>query len=319
MKSRLNLAKYRIAVVGSGAVGGYYGAMLAAAGCDVHFLMRRELEVVKDRGLRVRSGQGDFHLETVNAYGSSEAIGPVDLVIIALKTTANEVLLELIPPLLKEGTMLLTLQNGLGADELLAEQFGGERVMGGLCFVCLNRTEPGVIDHIGEGRIHLGEYSGEALPRTHEVAGAFNEAGVDCVVTDRLAGARWKKLVWNVPFNGLSIIGGGIDVGQILADEELLGLTRELMGEVVGAAGKLGYALRESLVEDQIEVTRRMGAYRPSSLIDYLEGREVEVESIWGEPWRRGVNAGAEVGRMEMVYRQIQRALRERGEREGLP
>jgi 2-dehydropantoate 2-reductase len=184
--------------------------------------------------------------------------------------------------------------------------------MGGLCFVCLNRVDMGVIEHFGEGMISLGEYGGASLRRTHEVAEAFVRAGVACSVTEHLAAARWKKLVWNVPFNGLSIVAGGIDVAQILEDKDMEVLTRELMREVMGAAGNLGFELPESLIEAQIEATRAMGPYKPSSLIDYLAGYEVEVESIWGEPWRRGKEAGAEVGHLEMLYRLIRRAVRER-------
>ncbi|MEM7145209.1 MAG: 2-dehydropantoate 2-reductase [Verrucomicrobiota bacterium] len=303
----------RIAVVGSGAVGGYYGAKLAAAGADVHFLMRADLEAVRDGGLKVWSEcHGDVHLEGVRAYEGTDEIGPVDLVIVAIKTTTNDDLPDLLAPLLMEGTMILTLQNGLGADEFLAERYGHGQVLGGLCFVCLNRVAPGEIRHIGEGQIHLGEFGGEAQGRTHALGEAFRRAGVACVVTDRLAAARWKKLVWNVPFNGLSVAAGGIDVGQILADEKLLERTRVLMGEVIEAAGKLGYELRPSLVDEQIDVTYGMGAYRPSSLIDFEEGREVEVESIWGEPLRRGREAGVAMEALGRLYEEILERVNER-------
>lgn len=318
MISRHILPNYRIAVVGSGAVGCYYGAKLAQFGRDVHFLMRSDLEHVRKRGLKILSKQGDFHLQKVNAYGSTEEIGPADLVIIALKSTANAALDSLIPPLLKPdgSTMLLTLQNGLGNEEYLAERFGAEKVLGGLCFVCLNRIEPGVIHHIGHGRIEMGELSGLPLPRTWEVHGEFKRCGVVCSVAGDLGLSRWRKLVWNVPFNGLSIAGGGIDVGKILADEDLLYLTRALMREIIEIAKHLGYEIPASFADKNIENTKPMGAYLPSSLIDYLEGREVEVEAIWGEPLRRGFNAGAEVGRLEMLYRLIRRLVlaRQHGE-----
>lgn len=312
LKSRDVLPNYRIAVVGAGAVGGFYGAKLAHIGRDVHFLMRSDLKHVRKGGLRVRSPLGEFHLEKVQCAASTGEIGPVDLVIIALKATANEALEELVPPLLKEDTMLLTLQNGLGNEEFLADRFGAGRVMGGLCFVCLNRIAPGEIEHIGEGRISLGEFAGYPLARTHEVCAEFKRAGIVCSVVENLQKERWRKLVWNVPFNGLSIRGGGIDVAQILESEDLLRLTRQLMHEVIAAAGKLGFEIPASFAEDNIRKTKGMGAYRPSSLIDYLEGREVEVEAIWGEPCRRALNAGAEVGRLEMLYREIRARIRER-------
>jgi len=309
MTGRHILPNYRIAVVGSGAVGCFYGGKLAQYGRDVHFLMRSDREHVRKKGLKILSKQGDVRLPKVNCYGSTEEIGPVDLVIIALKATHNDELETLIPPLLKEDTMLLTLQNGLGSDEFLAEKFGADRVMGGLCFVCLNRIEPGVIHHIGHGRIEMGEFAGYPLPRTHEVQGEFKRCGVVCSVLPDLGLARWRKLVWNVPFNGLSILGGGIGVDQILADDDLLLLTRQLMREIIRTAGKLGYEIPSSFAEKNIENTKSMGDYRPSSMIDFVEGREVEVEEIWGEPFRRGFNAGAEVGRLETVYHLIRRAV----------
>jgi len=302
------LLNCRIAVVGSGAMGCYYGGRLANQGHDVHFLMRSDYEHVKRHGLKVQSQDGDFHLQDVNAYKSTSEIGPVDLVIIALKTTSNDLLLDLLPPLLKEDTMLLTLQNGLGSDAFLADHFGGQRVMGGLCFVCINRVSPGEITHIGEGRIGLGEYdsgdSAKGLPqvRTHQIARAFQDSRITCSVVDNLAEERWRKLVWNIPFNGLSIAAGGIDTSKILADEDLLLLTQNLMREVIGIAEKLGHEIPLSFATKMVEVTGPMGQYRPSSMIDFLEGREVEVESIWGEPYRQGVAVGTEVGRLETLY-----------------
>src|SRR4051812_43019949 len=117
----------RIAVVGAGAIGCYYGGKLAAGGHDVHFLMRSGLEEVRHRGLHLIGPKEDLRLPSVNCYSSTKEIGPCDLVLIALKTTANESLPDLIPPLLHERTMLMTLQNGFGNEDFLAGHFGEER------------------------------------------------------------------------------------------------------------------------------------------------------------------------------------------------
>lgn len=293
---------YKIAVVGSGAVGCYYGGRLAEHGRNVHFLMRGDLEAVKKNGLQVRSPDGDFHLTNVNAHGSTDEIGACDLVLISVKTTSNENLTRLIPPLLHERTALLTLQNGFGNEDFLAEHFGAERVMGGLCFVCLNRVAPGVVEHYGHGTLSIGEFGRTPQPRTEQVVSEFRECGIETRLVENLATERWRKLVWNVPFNGLSIAAGKITTDQILADEGLLTLTKNLMREVIGAAAKEGHEIPASFIDKQISRTLEMGAYKPSSLIDYAEGRAVEVESIWGEPYRRGLRAGAEVGRLEALY-----------------
>ena len=153
--------------------------------------------------------------------GGNRAGGPGDH--FALKTTANADLERLIPPLLHEGTLLLTLQNGLGNEEFLAERWGEERVLGGLCFVCLNRVAPGVIEHYGHGTLSLGEFRRPPAERTRAIGAMFSAAGVETHVVENLVTERWRKLVWNIPFNGLSIATGGLTCDLLLADEGLHG------------------------------------------------------------------------------------------------
>ncbi len=292
----------RIAVVGSGAIGSYYGAKLTYGGSDVHFLMRGDLNEVRRVGLYVRGKGENFRLAKVNCYNSVKEIGPCDLVLIAVKATSNGNLVDLVPPLMHEHTMLLTLQNGLGNEEFLAEHFGGERVLGGLCFICLSRISRTEIERYDYGHIVLGEYGRASQPRTHEVAAEFKHAGVTCSVTEDLLLERWRKLVWNIPFNGLSILGGGIDTSAILADVALRRATLALMDEVILAANKCGYPLPSAAALEQIKRTETMGAYKPSTLLDWGAGRPLEIEAIWGEPLRRATAAGAPAPRLEIVY-----------------
>jgi 2-dehydropantoate 2-reductase len=296
----------RIAIVGSGAVGCFYGSRLVHSGRDVHFLMRNDLEHVTRYGLRIESEEaGNLHLSRISAYGDTKDIGPCDLAIIALKSTDNEVLEELIPPLLKDHTALLTLQNGLGNESFLADRFGTERVIGGLCFVCLNRISQGVVKHVAEGRVSVGEFSGLPLPRTHDIGLMLKHAGIPCRVSDSLMSERWRKLVWNIPFNGLAIVSGKVDTAAILADRSLCERASSLMREVIEIARCCGHALPLSMVDEQISVTKGMGAYKPSSLLDYTKGKQVEVESIWGEALRIGLAAGAGVKLLQELYEEI--------------
>lgn len=303
----------RFAVVGSGAVGGFYGAKLAYYGREVHFLVRSKEEraALRRFGWRVKNPkQGDFRVAKVHAHATTDAIGPCDVVLVALKATANDALPALLPPLLKPDTVLVTLQNGFGNEEFLAERFGVERVLGGLCFVCLNKTAPGVIEHFGHGAIALGEFDRWPEPRTHELAWEFKRCGVTARVAASLAAERWRKAAWNVPFNGLTILATAMrrdadsvcSVADVLADDSLTGLARGLTEEVVGAAARLGHRLPADLVDLNLRRTREMGPYRPSSLLDFLADRPLELEAIWGETYRRAFNAGAEVGRLEMLY-----------------
>lgn len=300
---------HSVAVVGAGAVGGYYGAKLARQ-FDVSFLMRRDLEAVRANGLRIESVDENFTLERVRAFPTTGEIGPVDLVVIALKATANDCLPELIPPLLQPQTVLLTLQNGLGNEEFLGRHFPGHAILGGLCFVCINRGPPGTIRHLAHGLVEMGAFE-EQTEHLEEVASMFEAADIDCRVLPDLGLGRWRKLVWNVPFNGLSIAAGGIDTRRILASPELENRTRKLMGEIVSAAAAHGHEIDPSFVEVNIERTREMGAYQPSSLVDFLAGRAVEVEPIWGEPLRRAKARGVETPELEKLYLQIREAVRD--------
>jgi 2-dehydropantoate 2-reductase len=292
----------KIGIVGCGAIGLYYGGRMTNAGHDVHFLLRSDFEHVKKHGIVARSSDGDFVLPKVNGYRSSAEMGVCDVVIVALKSTSNDQLEPLLSPLVGEGTLVLTLQNGLGNEEALAAIFGAERVAGGLCFVCINRVAPGEVEHYGEGIIALGEFRRPVSERLRLMASIMKSSSIPCRVTDNLSYERWRKLVWNVPFNGLSIVAGGVDVGRIVADAGLEKLTRQLMEEVIGAAGALGHSLPEGLVENQMTLTLTMKDYKPSSLIDYLAGREVEVEAIWGNALRAAQAAGVAMPRLEMLY-----------------
>jgi 2-dehydropantoate 2-reductase len=308
----------KIAVVGPGAVGSYYGAKLWRDGHEVHFLLRSDFEAVRRHGVRVNSVEGDFHANP-RAARTPQEIGFSDLVIIALKTTANDLFPTLLPPLAGPNTAILTLQNGLGSEEKLAALFGPERVMGGLCFVCLNRTAPGVIEHIAHGKIVMGEFAGWPEPRTHDIASAFRHAGIPVAVAENLACAHWEKLVWNIPFNGLGVAscaglgvmnqpeapraplaktGPCLTTDRLIAEAGWLDWVRGLMLEVIAAGKAKKLALDESLAEDQIEKTRIMSAYKPSTLLDFERGQPLELGTLFLEPLRQARAAGVEAPRL---------------------
>lgn len=293
----------KIAVVGSGAIGLYYGMRLALGGANVRFLLRSDLETVRKRGsLLLRLEGGVRALRPVQAFGSTAEIGPVELVIVTLKTTSNGDLTALLPSLLGPRTAVLTLQNGLGADELIAAQFGPERVMGGLAFIACNRTAPGEVMCFHPGSLTIGEFARPPAERTRALAAQFEAAGVRTRVAGNLDSARWHKLIWNVPFNGLPIAAGGITTDVICADPALAGEVRALMSEVQAGAAGLGHSISDDFLLKQFEVTPGMGAYRPSSLVDFLAGRVLEVEAIWGEPLRRARTAGVDLPRLALLY-----------------
>ncbi len=317
----------KIAVVGCGALGSYYGACLARAGADVWFLLRSDYHAVRQNGVHIQSPAGNFHVRPHVAQTPAE-IGPADLVVIGLKTTANDQLPQLVAPLTAPTTAVLTLQNGLGNEETLARFLDPRQILGGLCFVCLNRTAPGHIQHIDHGRVVLGEYLRPPQPRTHGLADRFRAGGVPCDVADNLARAHWEKLAWNIPFNGLGVAScAGYDAvatGQpdarpiagerccttdrLLGDPRWARLVRELILEVLHAARACGHPLEDSLVELQIQRTQTMGAYQPSTLIDFERRQPIELESLFLEPLRQARNAGVATPCLENLCR-VLRAL----------
>jgi 2-dehydropantoate 2-reductase len=309
----------KIAVLGCGAVGSYYGSRLCRAGHEVHFLLRSDYQVVSQNGLDIQSVEGDFHVQPICARRPEE-IGPAELVLIALKTTANSALPRLLPPLVGPASAVLTLQNGLGNEALIASLAGARKTLGGLCFVCLNRVAPGKIHHLAHGDVVLGEYARPPQPRTHQIAALFAQAGLRCKVSENLEQAHWEKLVWNIPFNGLGVASSaGLDAvltgrlrpaqklapclttDRLLAEPSWAQLVRELMLETIGAAQALGMALPDSAAESHIAMTARMGAYKASTLLDFERGRELELESLFLAPLRLARQAGVPTPRLSAL------------------
>jgi 2-dehydropantoate 2-reductase len=301
----------RIAIVGAGALGLYYGALLQRSGEDVRFLLRRDYDAITTQGLRVFSVNGDFTLPHVHGYRDPAEIGTVDLVLVGLKTFANGSFAELIGPLAGDSTQILTLQNGLGNEEALAALFGGQHIIGGVAFLCSNRGEPGEVHHLGEGRIVLGEYQLCDRERVERLAAMFGKAGVECRVTDDLKRSRWEKLVWNIPFNGLSALLQQ-PVNMLLARYACRKLVREIMLEVIAGANVQGLTrpIAEGYADAMLEFTDNMGEYRPSMQIDREEGRQLEIEAILRAPLAYGRQQGIDMLRVEMLATLLEQVTR---------
>lgn len=301
-----------VVVLGAGAIGGWYGGRLALAGAKVTLVTRHGAEAITAAGgLELVSG-GGRELAPVRAVADPADAGQADLVVIALKATANAEMERLLPPLLKPDTVVLTLQNGMGNVEVLERWVARERILAGLCFVCINRRGPATVESLMPGYIAFAAGWGEPGPVVENVVSQFEAAGVKARVMPSLAEALWKKLCWNVPFNGLAIAGGGITTDLILASEPLRRLARELMVEVQTAAAAEGIAIKDGFLQQQFDITEPMGPYRPSSLIDYDDGKDVEVEAIWGEPVRRARTAGVPVPKLETLAELLRHLVAQR-------
>ena len=302
----------KVALVGPGAVGGYYGAMLANNDHDVHFLFRSTFDAVQSKGLflvhHAENGRKES-VEGLQAHSSTDSIGVCDWVIVAAKATANAELVNVLRPLVDENTNLLTLQNGMGNVEILSHAFGSDRtILAGLCFTCINRTAPHVIESLLPGYVQFGEFEQSISEEGMKMVHAFESSGVKVRVAESLDEALWRKLCWNVPFNGLAIAGGGITTDLILADPALKKRSHELMLEIQKGAKAYGIEIEDAFLDRQFQLTEPMGPYKPSSLIDFIEGKPVEVDAIWGEALLRGEAKAVEMPELKKLLQELRKA-----------
>jgi 2-dehydropantoate 2-reductase len=304
----------KIAIVGTGALGGWYAGLLAEAGHEVHCLARSDHETINRDGLTLRHKGTQRVVRVASATPEATSIGPCDLVVVTLKSTSNAALPGLLGPLLGPATLVVTLQNGMGNVEALARLLPAERIVAGLCFVCINRLASAVIDTTLAGYVRMAAAVGPINPAVERCVAIFAAAGVDCQAEASLEAVLWKKLCWNIPFNGLAIAGGSITTDLILADPALNERAYLLMKEVQAAAVARGHGFEDAHIKRQFVVTVGMGPYRPSSLIDFVEGRDVEVDGIWGEPLRRGLAAGVEMPETQRLVADIKARLAARPE-----
>lgn len=304
-------------LVGPGAVGLYYGGRIAHSGRKLCVLARSDVEALEAHGIRVAmidpvtsETKETFAAPLERVVREADAMAPTDCVIIAAKSTVNEQLVESLKSIVEPGhTAILCLQNGMGNAEFFAEHFPENPMLAGLCFVCVNRTEPGVVENYHPGRVEIGSLGDRWQEAAETVVEIFNQSGVVTAHAEKLDSALWRKLCWNVPFNGLSIAAGGITTDKILAQPKLVARARALMEELRTAAVIAGHPIADKFIEGQFTVTEKMGAYKPSSLIDYLAKKPVELESIWGEPLRRGQALGADMPELLRLYKELKALL----------
>ena len=237
------------------------------------FLLRRDYDAVAARGLRIESHHGDFALQRPVIARDPAAIGPVDWVLCGLKTTALDDAAALIRPCLTPETRVLAIMNGLGIEERLAASLGTERVFGGLAFTCINRGKPGVIHHIEYGQVGIAHLRDDPAELDRALA-LWQDATVEVTRQPSLLRARWEKLCWNVPFNGLTVAAGGVDTEAIVTDPALRAEARALMEEVVAAGNaELAAAGPQRIDGEHVRTHRHDGSLPPRTLIDYLRDR----------------------------------------------
>ena len=294
----------RYAVVGAGAIGGYYGAKLAYSGQEVHFLSHSDYQYVKERGFQVDSCDGSFHLPQVNVYQHTEDMPQCDVVIVGLKTINNHLLPQLLPPLLHQRTAVVLIQNGIGVEADVQQMFPDVQLIAGLAFICSAKTEPGRVNHQCYGSINLGNYSCRDEALFAQILADFNAAGVTAASVP-YAEARWKKAVWNMPFNGMTV-ALDTQTDLLLKNPATRALIREQMMEVIGAAQALGVsALTEDFADKMIAMTDAMTPYSPSMKLDYDFHRPMEIHYLYTRPIELAAEAGFAMPRLKMLEAEL--------------
>ena len=303
--------KLKYAIVGTGALGGFYGGLMTRAGLDVHFLLHSDFEHVRDRGLRVDSKNGDFYLPNVNAYAKPEDMPKCDCVVVCLKSTQNHLLPEILTPILHSESIALVLQNGLHVEQSALDLLGKGRVAGGCCFLCSNKVGPGHIRHLDYGKIVFGPYRGidesepgppeELMKQIHQ---DFCNSQIECHLTDDLTATRWRKLMWNIPFNGLSVILNA-STDAIMADPNSRDLAKRISEEVRQSAGHCGSQIDPSYVDWVIDHTDDMVPYDSSMRLDFLHGRPMEVDVIYGNALRAAERNGFDAPVQKTMYQRL--------------
>ena len=323
----------RYAVIGTGAIGGYYGAKLAQSGQDVHFLLHSDYRHVLDYGLQVNSCDGSFHLDHPQVYASTADMPQSDVVLVALKSVNNHLLPTLLPPLLKKDTLVILIQNGLGLEEDLLQQMPDLHLAAGLAFICCAKTQPGTADHQCYGYINIGNYNSVVCPPkpgttilplskgespqgegvcdkvpsvslVDQVVSHFCAAGIDAHTVEYHE-ARWKKAVWNMPFNGMTV---ALDTRTdlLLANPATRQLIYSQMLEVIHAAQACGVEnIDETFADKMIYNTEHMTPYSPSMKLDHDYGRPMEIHYLYTRPLQMARAAGCPMPQLEMLEAEL--------------
>ena len=292
----------KVLVIGTGAVGGFYGALLAKQGIHVSVVARSDYDHVRRHGIQIQSqmmGGYDFRPAQVLRSAAELAEKP-DYVLLCIKVVEGADRVALLKDAVGPDTSIVLICNGIDIEGEIARAFPNNELISGLAFICVTRTAPGKIWHQAYGRLALGNYPKGVSAKTRALCGAYEQAGIHCVASADIITARWQKCVWNAPFNPLSVLSGGLATSDILVTQEPF--VRAIMEEVCVIARASGHSLPDDIVEVNIASTRKMPPYTTSMLLDFEAGRPTETEAILGNAVRAGRALGVAIPHLESVY-----------------
>lgn len=294
----------RIAVMAAGAVGGYFGARMAAAGHEVHFIARgAHLEAIRKNGLKIESAFGNLHLKDANATDDPATVGPVDIVLFAVKLWDTEKAAQQAKPLIGKDTRLITLQNGVDSVERIAPILGADHVVGGTAQMSSIISAPGVISHNGQfASMHFGRIDGKPDAQLTAFADAAKAASVDIKVSDDINRDRWQKFIFLVALSGMTSAARST-IGPILADPETRAFFRRLMTETLAVGRAQGVPLSEDVIAARLQFLENAPKTLKASMAGDLErGNRLELDWLAGTVVKLGRETGVPVPANEAVY-----------------
>ena len=292
----------KVLVIGAGAIGAFYGSLLAKAGAEVSVVCRSDYDQVKQYGFIIDSqllGRWNFIPAQV-LKNAADFEGTADYILLCTKVIPTLDRVALVRPTVAENTALVFIQNGVEIEQEMLDAFPGNEVVSGLAFICCNRVSPGEIVHLAYGRLALGNLPNGISRKTARLCELFNQSGIDCKATEDIVAGRWQKCVWNAPFNPLSVLSGGLPTLDILQTQEPF--VRSIMQEVCNIAAASGHRLPDDIVDINIEHTYAMPPYKTSMLLDYENGQPLETEAILGNALRAAQRLGIAAPHLESVY-----------------
>jgi 2-dehydropantoate 2-reductase len=291
----------KILIVGAGAVGGYFGGLLAKGGEDATFIARGEhLKAIQERGLSVKSINGDFNIK-IKAVERLSSVEKYELIIFAVKSYDLPDACNIVNNSVKDDTIIMSLLNGVDSEEIIGNIFGAEKVIGSVAFIGSQILEAGVISHTASGMITIGELNGTKSKRCELIFKIFEKAKIPIKLSDNIQKDIWSKMVWNTGFNAITALTGSL-VSDVLSIPESKKIVEMAMGETVEVADKKGIRLSDDLIENTISRTSKAGEIKTSMLQDRENGKIMEIDSLNGAIVRLGREMNISVPVNETLY-----------------
>lgn len=303
----------RIGIIGTGAVGGYFGGKLKLAGFDVVFLSKgKTLKVLQKEGLKIETRGKVLTIKNALFTNNAKKLGKLDYILFTVKSYDTKKAAQQIKAIVTKNTSIITPQNGINNDEILGKILGKEKIIPAMAQIGVNMSEPGYIKHTSMGILTMGEYNGKYSQRLKKIETALRKAEISCIVSNQIQVNRWKKFAWNSTFNIVAAITG-LRLDQILNDKKLYKLCEDTIKEIEEIAIKEGINFgKENFVQARFNFAKLMGKYKPSTLEDLEKGKPTEFEAFTGAVLALGKKHKLPVETNKKLYKLLRQKMAKR-------